>query len=64
VRRVSWSNSNDVFAGQAVVIAISIVLHNAAQLSLADADLEANLISLVVALPFLGSSLALFYHNS
>ncbi len=47
-----------------MVIAASIILHNAAQLSFVDADLEANLISLVVALPFLGSSLALFYHNS
>ena len=46
------------------MIAISVIVNNAIQLSLPDCDVEANLVSLVVAMPFLGSSLALFYHNS
>ncbi len=59
-----YAGVNGLESGQGVVIAISVVLNNAIQLSLPDCDLAANLVSLVVALPFLGSSLALFYHNS
>jgi UDP-N-acetylglucosamine--dolichyl-phosphate N-acetylglucosaminephosphotransferase len=59
-----YAGVNGLESGQAVVIAASVVLNNAIQLALPDCDLDANLVSLVVALPFLGSSLALFYHNA
>ena len=59
-----YAGVNGLESGQAVVIALSIVVHNAVQLALPEADVDANLFSLSVALPFLASSLALFYHNS
>ena len=59
-----YAGVNGLESGQAVVIAASIVVHNAVQLALPESDVEANLFSLSVALPFLASSLALFYHNA
>lgn len=47
----------------AVVIALSIVIHNAVQLGVPDGDVDATLFSLAVSLPFLAGSLALMYHN-
>jgi len=59
-----YAGVNGLESGQAVVIALSVVVHSAVQLALPDADVVANLSTLAVVLPFLASSLALFYHNA
>lgn len=61
-----YAGVNGLESGQAVIMACSVVLHNILQLKQADApnDLEALLFSTCVALPFLSSSLALFYNNA
>lgn len=59
-----YAGVNGLESGQAVVIAASVVVNHLVQLSLPDVDLPANLFALTVSLPFLSSSLALFYHNA
>lgn len=55
------SGINGLEAGQSVVIAVSIVIHNVLEL---DGNVAANhYFSLYFMIPFLATTLALLYHN-
>ena len=58
-----YAGINGLEVGQSVVIASSILVHNVIQLGANDCDQVAILYSASTCLPFLGSSLALLYHN-
>eukprot|EP00033_Pygsuia_biforma_P001163 GCRY01001323.1.p1 GENE.GCRY01001323.1~~GCRY01001323.1.p1 ORF type:complete len:425 (-),score=-0.44 GCRY01001323.1:62-1261(-) len=65
-----YAGINGLEAGQSIVIALAVVVHNCVQIGLATPislseklDLTANFFALVIMFPFLGCTFGLLYHN-